>query len=389
MQPSRRSYLLVPVIVLVAAGSFLAGDTFHGRVPNPFRTSTQGLDSPGLSDLYGLMQRNFDGDINITKAAEGAKKGLVAAGGDPYTVYMDAKEATALSNDLNGKLSGIGAEIGIKNNVLTVISPIKDSPAEKAGLKAQDIIAKINNEDTTNLSVDAAVGKIRGDKGTQVKLKIVRTGEPAAIDLTITRAELNVPSVKWELKNGNVAYIDITRFGADTGKLVAQAAAELKAQGATKVVLDLRNDGGGYLDQAVSVSSQFLPANKLVVEERTNGKTRDKLEATSGGLLVGLPTAVLINGGSASASEITAGALHDNKVAQLVGEKSFGKGSVQEIKDLPGGAQLKVTIAHWYTPGGVNINKEGIKPDVAATLTTEDYNANRDPQLDKALELLK
>jgi len=195
--------------------------------------------------------------------------------------------------------------------------------------------------------------------------------------------------VKSSLKNGNVAYINITRFGPDTADLVNQAATSLKAQGATKVILDLRNDPGGYLDAGVAVASQFLDSGKLVVEERTNGKSTNKLNAAGGGLLKGMPTIVLINSGSASASEIVAGALHDNKVAQLVGEKSFGKGSVQEIKNLPDGAQLKVTVAHWYTPGGVNINKEGIKPDVEVKLVTADFNASRDPQLDKALDMLK
>jgi carboxyl-terminal processing protease len=191
------------------------------------------------------------------------------------------------------------------------------------------------------------------------------------------------------MKDGNVAYIDITRFGTDTATLVDQAATELKAQGATKVILDLRNDGGGYLDAGVSVASQFLDGGKPVVEERTGGKSTNKLIAANGGKLIGLPAVVLINGGSASASEIVSGALHDNKVAKLVGEQSFGKGSVQEIKDLPDGAQLKVTVAHWYTPNGININKAGITPDVIVKLTPDDFNANRDPQLDKALDMLK
>jgi carboxyl-terminal processing protease len=313
----------------------------------------------------------------------------VAAGGDPYTTYMDAKESKALADDLGGKLSGIGAEIGIKNNVLTIIAPIAGTPAEKAGLRAGDMIARINGEDTSNMGVDTAVSKIRGKADTQVTLKIGRAGTPEAFDVTITRANITVPSVTWSMKNGNVAYIKVSRFGDDTTTLIEQAATELKGQGAKKVILDLRNDGGGYLNAGVAVASEFLDPGKLVVEERTGGTSRDKLTATGGAQLGGLPAVVLINGGSASASEIVAGALHDNKAAQLVGEKSFGKGSVQEIKTLPGGAQLKVTVAHWYTPGGVNINKEGIKPDVEVKLTTDDYNAGHDPQLDKALELLK
>jgi len=381
--------ILAAIIIAVAGSSFYAGDASGSLVSLPFLKPVHKADFSSLNDIYALMQRNFDGQIDNQKAVDGAKAGLVAAGGDPYTVFLDAKSAKELSDDLTGKLSGIGAEIGIKNNILTIIAPIADTPAAAAGLKSGDLIAKINNEDTSGMTVDTAVSKIRGDAGTKVTLKIVRTGTPQAFDVTITRANITVPSVKSSLKNGNVAYINITRFSPDTADLVDKAATDLKAQGATRVVLDLRNDPGGYLDAGVSVASQFLDTGKTVVSERTGGKTTNTLTASSGGKFKGLPTIVLINAGSASASEIVAGALHDNKAAQLVGEKSFGKGSVQEIKDLPDGAQLKVTVAHWYTPAGVNINKEGIKPDVEAALTPDDFNAGRDPQLDKALELLK
>jgi carboxyl-terminal processing protease len=382
-----KPFLVGAAVLVLMAGTFFAGDALHGYVPNPFVPSSH-INFNELNDLYTMMKTNFDGKLTPAAALDGAKKGLVAAGGDPYTVYMDAKQAKVLSDDLNGQFSGIGAEIGLKNGIVTVISPIAGTPAAKAGLRAGDLIAKINGEDTTDMSVDIAVSKIRGAKGTKVTLRIVRSSEDPQ-NITITRDNISVPSVKWELKNGNVGYINITRFGPDTADLVNQAAGELKAKGATKVILDLRNDGGGYLDAGVSVASQFLPAGQLVVEERTNGKSVNKLNSTDGGLLVGLPTIVLINEGSASASEIVAGALHDNAAAQLVGVTSFGKGSVQEIKTLPGGAELKVTVAHWYTPKGVNINKEGIKPDVEVKLTTADYNAGLDPQLDKALELLK
>ena len=382
-------FALAGAAIALAVVSFYTGDALSARVPLPFQAPTRQVDFSSLNTLYGLMQQNFDGQIDDQKALDGAKAGLIAAGGDPYTVYLNAKSAKDLSDSLNGKLSGIGAEIGIKNSVLTVIAPLAGTPAEAAGLKTGDIIATINSEDTTGMDVDTAVSKIRGNAGTKVTLKIVRTGVPEPFNLTITRADITVPSVKWSMKNGNVAYIDITRFGTDTASLVDQAATELKSQGATKVILDLRNDGGGYLDAGVSVASEFLDGGKPVVEERTGGKTTNKLTAANGGKLIGLPTIVLINGGSASASEIVSGALHDNKDAQLVGEQSFGKGSVQEIKDLPDGAQLKVTVAHWYTPNGININKAGITPDVIVKLTPDDFNANRDPQLDKALDMLK
>ncbi|HSX01691.1 MAG TPA: S41 family peptidase [Candidatus Saccharimonadia bacterium] len=379
--------LIGSAIVLIVV-SFYSGDALHSYVPLPLQPRTSQLDFSSLNDLYDMMQRDFDGKIDAKAALDGARAGLVSAGGDPYTVYLTADQAKALNDDLNGKLSGIGAEIGIKNNLLTVIAPIAGTPADKAGLKAGDLIGQINGQDTTGMSVDTAVSKIRGKSGTKVTLKIGRQGaDPQTI--TITRADISVPSVTWSLKNGDIGYIQISTFGSDTTSLIDKAAGELKGQGAKKVILDLRNNGGGYLDAGVAVASEFLPEGKTVVSERTNGKTTNTLTASAGGQLVGLPMAVLVNGGSASASEIVSGALHDNKAAQLVGETTFGKGSVQEIKDLPGGAEFKVTVAHWYTPGGININKAGIKPDVEVKLTTDDYNASRDPQLDKALQLLQ
>lgn len=386
-----KSHLASVILVLVVLiGTFWAGDALHGRVYNPFTPhSTQHVDFSSLNDLYVLMKNNFDGKIDSTTALEGAREGLVAAGGDPYTVYLDAKAAKSLSDGLTGSLSGIGAEIGIKSSYVTVIAPVDGTPAQKAGLQPGDIIVKINKEDTTGMSVDTAVSKIRGKKDTQVTLTLVRGTTNPAFDVTITRADIVVPSVKWSMKEGNIGYIQLARFGPDTAQLTDKAATELKAQGATKIILDLRNNGGGYLDAGVAVASEFLPEGKLVVEERTDGKSRDKLNSTGAGKLVGLPLQILVNGGSASASEIVAGALHDNGVAKLIGEKTFGKGSVQEIKQLPGGAEFKVTIAHWFTPHGININKEGIKPDSEVKLTTEDFNASRDPQLEAAIAALK
>lgn len=388
MQNKTQPAVLIGGALVIAASSFMIGNRVESRVLFPWERPTAEADYSSLNSLYGLLERNFDGKITQQKALDGAKAGLVASAGDPYTVYLTAEEAKQLSNDLQGKLSGIGAEIGLRNNIITVIAPIEGTPADKAGVKAGDLIARINDEDTTGMSVETAVSKIRGKKDTQVTLRIVRSGSDP-LTITITRDDITVPSVKSSLKNGNVGYIDITQFGPNTATQVDEAARTLKGQGATKIILDLRNNPGGYLDAGVAVASQFLTTGKPVVEERVGQKSVKQLSASGGGQLVGLPTIVLINGGSASASEIVAAALRDNKVAKIVGEKSFGKGSVQEIKDLPGGAQLKVTIAHWYTPAGVNIGKEGIKPDTETKLTSDDNNAGRDPQLDKALELLK
>jgi carboxyl-terminal processing protease len=376
-------------VIIVAFVAFYAGDALHSFVSLPFLPSASNLDFSSLNDLYSLMKTNFDGPYSQQAAINGARAGIVAAGGDPYTEYFTPTQANALNNDLSDTLSGIGAEIGIKNNALTVIAPIAGTPAANAGLQAGDVIEDINNTDTTNMNVDNAVEMIRGKAGTTVTLKIARSGEQEPLKISITRQQITVPSVTWSMKGTDVGYINISQFTPDTASLMSQAATKLKSQGATKIVLDLRNNPGGYLDAGVSVASQFLNEGTTIVSERTNGKTISTLTAASGGQLIGIPTVVLINDGSASASEIVSAALHDNHAAKLVGEQSFGKGSVQEIKSLAGGAELKVTIAHWYTPAGININHDGIAPDVAVPLTTTEYNAGQDPQLAEALTLLQ
>lgn len=373
--------------VVVAAALVLGAGGLAGYGVALRLMRVDGVNFNQLSQVYSILQQKFDGSIDPVKELDGAKAGLAAATGDPYTVYLDAKAAKALEDDLTGTLSGIGAEVGIKAQKLVVISPLDGSPAAKAGLRAGDQIIKIDGADPSGLSLDEAVSKIRGPKGTNVKLSIVR-GSGAPFDVTITRDEITVASVKWSITKPGIGLIKISRFGPDTADKIDQAAGELKSQGATKIILDLRDDPGGYLDAAVKVGSEFLDQGQLIVEERHSGKSIDKLNSLGGGQLVGLPTVVLINGGSASASEIVAGALQDHKAATLVGETSFGKGSVQEVERLGGGAELKVTIAHWYTPGGKNINKEGIKPDVEIKMTPEDYDASRDPQLDKAIEVI-
>lgn len=385
--PRRSLKLLLPAAALVVVG-FMAGQVAPTVVPAAWKYSANRLNAADFNELYSLLQRKFDGDIDHQKVVDGAKAGLVSGAGDPYTVFLDAKSARELSDQLSGTLSGVGAEVGIKNNHLTVISPISGSPAERAGLKAGDIVAKIDSTDTTNLLLDEAVSKIRGPKGTEVTLKIVR-GNAEPIDIKITRDVISVSSVKYSLKPGNIGYIQLSQFGSDTTDKVAAATADLKAQGATKVILDLRNNPGGFLDSAVAVSGQFMPTGKVVVEERRNGKTSEKLTTRGTGNLVGLPMVVLINEGSASASEIVAGALKDNGVAKLIGEKSFGKGSVQEVISLGGGAQLKVTVAHWFTPSGKGIDKQGIAPDIEVKQNQADYNADRDPQLDRAIQALQ
>jgi len=360
------------------------------------RVNSNSINTRLLSKVESILRQKYDGEISTDKMAEGAAAGAVAALGDPYTTYLDEKANKELSDDLKGELSGIGIEVGRKNGKLTVIAPIDGTPADKAGIKAGDYIASIDGVDSSTLTIDEAVNKIRGEKGTEVKLLIVR-GTNSPKEVKITREVINVPSVSYEMKAGNIGYIKIRRFGEDTGGLVKKAGESLEAQGAKAIVLDLRDNPGGYLESAVEVASQFMKSG-LVVEERST-KTKTKVHnATAGGTMTDLPVVVLINNGSASASEILAGALVDNGRAVLVGEKSYGKGSVQEVVCLDGaslfsstcnGPTLKVTVAHWYTPKGVNISKEGIKPNFEVKLTDEDYNNDKDPQLQKALEEAK
>jgi carboxyl-terminal processing protease len=361
----------------------------------PGSASQQAINLTKFWQVNDIIKSKFDGDIDPTKQSQGAIAGMVASLGDPYTVYLDKKANQQLADQLKGKLSGIGIEVGMKNNHLTVIAPIEGTPAAKAGLKPGDIIAGIDGQDTSNMTVDDAVTKIRGQKDTSVKLTIVRAGAQPQ-ELTIMRDDITVPSVTSKMQPGNIGYIKISEFGQTTATDVQNAVATLKGQGAKAVVIDVRGNPGGYLDGAIQISSQFM-SNGTVVEERSRTGENKKFSALAGGQMTDIPVIMLVDGGSASASEIMAGALHDNNRATLVGEKTFGKGSVQEIICLSGLSlssnctddALKVTVAHWYTPNGVNISKEGIKPDVEVKITQDDINAGRDPQLAKALELAK
>ena len=353
------------------------------------------LDTTMLYKVQSILQQKYDGDIDYSKLSEGAAAGAVASLGDPYTVFLNEQNNKELANDLKGELSGIGIEVGQKNDSLTVIAPFDGTPAAKAGIRSGDIIATIDGVATSSITLDQAVNKIRGEKGTVVKLGIVRAGE-APKEIEITREIIDIPSVSYEMKDGMVGYIKIRRFGEDTAALVKSAGASLKSQGAKAVIVDVRDNPGGYLDAAVAVASEF--SNKGVVVEERSRNSKPKIQyATSGGTMINIPVVMLINGGSASASEILAGALNDNNRALLVGEKTYGKGSVQEVvclspvfmnSDCPG-ASLKVTVARWFTPAGINISKEGIKPEVEVKITDDDINNSKDPQLEKAIELAK
>lgn len=344
------------------------------------------LDYSSVDTVYQSIKDNYDGKLTASELLDGMKSGLAKATGDPYTEYFNAKDTEAFYGQLDGTFDGIGAELGKnENDNINIISPIAGYPAEKAGLRPKDIIAQIDGKTTSGFAIDDAVKLIRGKAGTNVKLTIIRDGVPQ--EVTITRQKISIPSTKSEVKDG-IGILTISRYGDDTVELATEAAQSFKDQNVKGVVLDLRGDPGGLLDAAIGVSSLWLENKTILTERRDNVVIRtDKSKGRA--ILVGVPTVVLIDGGSASASEITAGALRDNNAATLIGEKTYGKGSVQQPVNLGDGSLVKVTIARWFTPGGKNIDKEGIKPDKEVKITEDDIKNKTDPQMDAALAQLK
>lgn len=337
-----------------------------------------------------VKQKHIDRDkFDAQQMVYGAISGMLRATGDPYTSFFDPKENKAFSEDLGGSFEGIGAELGMKDGLLTIIAPLDGSPAEGAGLKAGDKILKVDDKVISDMSIDDAVNLIRGKKGTQVRLTIIPNGQQDAKEVTVTRDKIEVKSVKLEMKESGIAYFRITKFSENTATEFDSAMDSALSQGAKAIILDLRNNPGGLVDRCVSIASRLIPKGRTVVMEEDSSGKRQNIATTGGDKLSGLPTVVLINEGSASASEILAGALRDDMGDALVGKKSFGKGSVQELDDLPGGASVKITIAKWLTPNGDYIMEKGIDPDAEVDLSRDDYDNGRDPQLDKAMEIIK
>jgi len=354
-------------------------DSQNGALPNR-------LDMSSVQQVYDALKDNYDGKLTTEQLLDGIKSGLAQSTDDPYTEYLNAEEAKDFRDDINGTFSGIGAELSEENDNIVIVSPIAGYPAAKAGLLAKDIIISIDEKPTANMTITEAVKAIRGPSGTQVKLKIGRGG--VSQDYTITRENITIPSVKWEVKD-DIGYMTISTFSEDTPNLARQAAKEFKQKNVKGVVADVRGNPGGLLDSAVDLASLWLPKGTTVLSEKRGGKTINTYEAKSEALLEGMPTVVLVDDGSASASEILAGALQDNKAATLIGVTTYGKGSVQNLIPLPSGGVLKVTIARWYTPDDQNIDKEGITPDQKVNRSVDDAKAGRDPQKDAAIQKLQ
>lgn len=342
-------------------------------------------------DVYQRLQEKFvdNEKIDPTKIIFGAISGMVNSLGDPYTVFFPPKDAKIFKEDVEGVFEGVGMEIGIRKGELQVISPLEGTPAQKAGLRAGDKILKVNDSFTIDLTIDDVVNLIRGPKGTEVLLTIFREDWEETKEIRIVRGIIEIPSLKWELVDDDIAHIKLYQFSRKAAFDFRKVVFEILDSPSDKIILDLRNNPGGLLAVAQDIAGWFLKTGDLVVIEDFREEDDIEYKAYGSGTFLDYKIVVLINKGSASGSEILAGALRDNRAILLIGEKSFGKGSVQELEELRGGASLKITVAKWLTPNGELITDIGLEPDIEVEMTAEDYDEERDPQLDKAIEVIK
>ena len=330
------------------------------------------------------------GDLKSQQLIYGAISGMVKSLDDPYTMFMEPSDAKRFRENVSGDFEGIGAEIGIRENQLQIIAPLEDTPAEKAGIQAGDKVLEVNGTSTQGMTIEKAVELIRGPKGSMVTLTIARDSWKESKPVDIKRSTIEIPSMSWEMKEGGIAYIKLDHFTEALSASFREAAIEITKKDAEGIVLDVRNNPGGYLSVAQDIAGWFVKDGKTIAIEDFGSDREDKKYKSQGpGTFADVPVVVLINQGSASASEILAGALRDQRKVKLIGSKSFGKGSVQELSRLDDGSSLKVTVAKWLTPNGNLIADKGLEPDVKVERTEEDYKNDKDPQLKKALEIIR
>ncbi|HEY4474906.1 MAG TPA: S41 family peptidase [Candidatus Paceibacterota bacterium] len=423
----RTKQILVISIVISLTLGFAGGFLFKNKnttnplntiknIINPDEGKPENVDFSLFWNVYNDLNAKYvdKEKVDSQKILYGAISGLVNSVGDPYTTFFEPVTSKKFQEEISGSFGGIGTEIGKRSGILTVIAPIKDTPAFRAGIKAGDKILKIDSKPTTNLSVEEAVNLIRGKKGTKVVLNI-QTGTNTARDIELIRDAIKIPTIEWKLveQDGNprtqraeqssydgkkIAYIQIYSFNQTVDLEFKKASEEILKSSADSLILDLRNNPGGLLDSAINLAGWFLDKNQVVVSEMFSDGTKNEFRSEGNSLLKRYPTVILMNGGSASASEILAGALHDNRNIKIVGEKSFGKGSVQELQKYGDGSSLKVTIAKWLTPAGISISDKGIEADIEVKFSEEDLKEEgkieigtpgKDPQLDKAIETLR
>ncbi|OHA56722.1 MAG: hypothetical protein A2588_01785 [Candidatus Veblenbacteria bacterium RIFOXYD1_FULL_43_11] len=405
-RPTKRvlsSTLVVIFIILAFALGYLSAQPVKKEIKGNSQVTGTHLPAPAYLtkdidfqlfwQVWDYVHRNaFGRPLTDTKLFYGALAGMVAGLEDPYSIFMNPELAQEFNNELEGTFDGIGAEIGIRNNKLVIVAPLASTPADRAGLKAGDRIVAIDGIDTSGMAVDYAVSLIRGQRGTPVKLIVLSNGDTEPKEITIVRDKITIQTVQSELKktaNGQtVAYIKVVHFSQDTDQKFRAAWQQLKARGAGTIILDLRNNPGGFLDQAIALASHWVEQDVVVKEKMPEQDYQDYISVGPGDLS-DIPTVVLVNGGSASASEIVTGALQDWQLATIVGEKTFGKGSVQDLQEFSDGSAVKLTIAKWFTPKERSIDLTGLIPDIEVVRTREDIEADRDPQLDRAMELLQ
>jgi len=359
----------------------------------PTDISETNVDFDPFWKVWNIINQKYPNGRTITDQDKvwGAIQGLASSLNDPYTVFFSPQESKLFKDSITGEFGGVGMEVGIKDKVLTVIAPLKDTPAYKTGIKSGDMIVKIDETSTNDLSIDKAISLIRGKSGTKVKLTIVRDEELEPIIFDITREIIKIPTLDTEKRSDGIFVIKLYNFSINSPKLFRDALKEFIASGYNKMILDLRGNPGGFLEASVDIASWFLPAGKPIVIEDFGDKNPENIYRSKGYNIFNnnFKIILLVDGGSASASEIVAGALKDHKKATLVGENTFGKGSVQELIDVTPDTAIKITIAKWLTPNGVSISEHGLEPDVLVKITKEDIEKKLDPQMKKAVELLK
>ena len=358
----------------------------------------QNVDFSLFWEAWNTLEKKYvdKSKLDTQKMVYGAIEGMVSAVGDPYTVFFEPVTSNKFQEEISGSFGGVGMELGMRDELLTVISPLKNTPAFRAGIQAGDRISKIEGVSTVGVKIEDAISKIRGKAGTRVTITIT-DNKNISRDVTLTREVINVPTVEWKIiesKGKRAAYVQIFSFNQKVDSQFDKAAKEIAASNADALIIDLRNNPGGLLDSAINLAGYFLNDGQVVVSEIFGDGSRNQFTADGNTTLQKLPTIILLNGGSASASEILAGALHDNLNIKIVGEKTFGKGSVQQLETFNDGSSLKVTVAKWYTPDGISISDKGIEPDVKAELSEDQRSSvtfgdpDQDPQLQKVLDIL-
>ena len=402
---SRNSIPVMVIIIMLVTASFFSGFFvgsdggkqigINGQFSNVDILQPVEVDFTSLWKVWNLINKKFAPATTTSIVTNedklyGMIQGLAKSLDDPYTVFLPPEDTEIFEADISGSFEGVGMEIGIRDNVLSVISPLKGNPAEKAGIKTGDKILKIGNIAADGMTIDKAVKLIRGKEGTTVLLTISRDGEDEFLEIEIIRSKIQIPTIKTELRADGIFIIELYNFSAISPNLFREALREFLLSGADKLILDLRGNPGGFLEAAIDMASWFLPTGKIVATEDfgQNGKPRVHRSKGYNIFNKNLKMVVIVNQGSASASEILAGALQQHNIAKLVGKNTFGKGSVQELVKITSESSLKVTVAHWLTPNGKSISDGGILPDIEVEITKEDFEAKKDPQLEEAIKLL-